>query len=137
MFNTDPTLCPSKMGPQAPAANLRPSSAADIARVQVQTNKFFSLEMPDPAKGIKSQRQTPSKRNKDEDEDDLPFLVGEKVRAKATSGAGAAAAANGAPSTPLPKAPTAGTAAGKVTIEEADDDQDVDSKLSHFPHPIP
>jgi hypothetical protein len=127
MFNTDSTLRPSKMGPQAPAANFKPppSATATTTRVQVQTNKFFSLEIPDLAKSKKSQ---PSKRNKEDDEDDLPFLVGEKVRTKASNGAGA-----GAPSTLLPKAPNAGTAAGEVTVEDADDEEDVKSKPVPFP----
>jgi hypothetical protein len=127
MFNTDSTLRPSKMGPQAPAANFKPPPSATVttARVQVQTNKFFSLEIPDLAKSKKSQ---PSKRNKEDDEDDLPFLVGEKVRTKASNGAGA-----GAPSTLLSKAPTVGTAAGEVTVEDADDEEDVKSKPVPFP----
>lgn len=132
MFNTDLTLRPSKLGPQAPAANLKPPSATVTARVQVQTNKFFSLEMPDPAKVKKVQPSTSSKRNKEEEEDDLPFLIGEKVYAKATNGAGTGAPAteNGTPSTPLPKAPAVRTTAKEVTVEEADDEGDVESKPS-------
>lgn len=127
VFNTDPTLRPSKLGPQAPAANLKPPSVTATARVQVQvqTNKFFSLEMPDPAKVKKLQPSTSSKRNKEEDEDDLPFLVGEKVYAKATNGAGAGA---GAPATEN-RAPDVSTTPEEVMVE-ADDEGDVESKPS-------
>ena len=131
MFDTDPTLRPSKMGPQAPAANLRPPSSTATTRMQLQTNKFSTLEMPDPAKGKKSQPSTPSKRTKEKEEDDLPVLVGEKILAKATPNAGGAATENGIPSTPPPKAPIARTAAGEVMIEEADDEEDVESKPPH------
>ena len=103
--------------------------------MQPQTNKVFALEMPDPAKGKRLQPSTPSKRNKEKEEDDLPFLVGEKVRAKATHSVGAAVTESRTPSTPLPKAPTARTAAGEVTVEEADDEGDVESKPPHFLHP--
>jgi hypothetical protein len=119
------------MGPQPPAANLIPPYVTATARVQVQTNKFFSPEMSDPGMGKRSEPSAPNKRSKAEDEDDLPFLVGEKVRAKATDGASAALTAEGAPPTPLTKAPTARTAAGKVTIEVADDEGDVKSKSSY------
>jgi len=122
MFNTDPTLRPSKMGPQAPAANLRPPSTTVTARAQVQTNKFFPLEMPDPAR-IKQQPAIPSKKTKEEDEDGLPVLVGET-----------AGTANGAPATPFPKAPTVKTTTGTVTIEEAEDDDNDESELSLFSH---
>ena len=137
MFDTDPMLRPSKMGPQAPAANLRPPSSTAPTRMQLQTNKFFTLEMPDPAKlkGKKLQPSTPSKRNKEKEEDDLPSLVGEKVLAKATHSVGAVATENCTPSTPLPEAPIVRTAAGEVTIEEADDEGDVESKPPHFLHP--
>ena len=128
MFDTDPTLRPSKMGPQAPAANLRPPSVTTTARMQPQTNKFFTPEMPNPVKDKKLQPSTPSKRNKEKEEDDLPFLVGENVRAKATHSAGAAATENCTGSTPPPKAPIARTATGEVTVEEADDEEDVESK---------
>ena len=135
MFDTDPTLRPSRMGPQAPAAGHRPPSATVTARMRPQTNKFHAPEMPDPAMNKKSQPLTPSKRNKEKEEDDLPLLVGVEVRAEAADKAGAAAAENCTPSTPLPKAPTAPTAAGKVPIPEADGDEDVESKPSRFLHP--
>jgi len=132
MFTTDSTLRPSKMGPQAPAgSNLKSPSATRTARVQVQTNKFFPLEIPELAKSKKSQPSTSSRRKKEEDEDDLPFLVGEKVRAKAKNGVGATGATgagNGPPSTPLPKALTV------VVCDEADDEEDVKSKPSDPPH---
>ena len=135
MFDTDPTLRPSKMGPQAPAANLRPPPSTATTRMQLQTNKFFTPEMPDPAKDKKSQPSTPSKKIKEKEEDDLPCLVGEKDHAKATHSAGAAATENCTPSTPLPEAPIVKTAAGEVTVEEADDEGDVESKPLHFLHP--
>jgi hypothetical protein len=144
MFNTDPTLRPARMGPQqAPAADLRPPSATAtaMARTNVQTNKFFPLEIPDPAK-VKQQQPPPpstsSKKSEVEDVDDLPFLVGEKekVRVKATDATDTTArAVNDAPSAPPAKAPTvtARTAAGKVTIKEVEDEGDVESEPHHFP----
>ena len=135
MFDTDPTLRPSKMGPQAPAAGHRPPPATATARMQLQTNKFYAPGMPDLGMGKKPQPLTPSKRNKEQEEDDLPLLVGEKVHAKEVNNAGAAATENAAPSTPLPKAPTAPTAGGEVTVLEADGEEDVESKSSRFLHP--
>jgi hypothetical protein len=143
MFNTDPTLRPARMGPQqAPTADLRPPSATAtaMARTNVQTNKFFPLEIPDPAK-VKQQQPPPpstsSKKSEVEDVDDLPFLVGEKekVRVKATDGADATSpAVDDAPSAPSTKAPTvtARTAAGKVTVKEVEDEDDVESEPHHF-----
>lgn len=133
MFNTDPTLCPSKMGPQAPTANHRPPSATATASAHVQTNKFFPREMPDPAKVKKQQGSTPSKKTMEDDQDDLPLLVGEEARIDATNAADAGTTASDAPSTPLPTAPTV---TGKVMIEEVEDDGDVESASSHLSYPL-
>lgn len=120
------------MGPQAPVSNPIPPSATVTARRQVQTNKFFSLDAPVPARVEKQPPPAPSKKTKGEDEDDLPLLVGEKVSAKTTSGA--VGTTNLAPATPLPKTPTVKTATGTVTIEDADEEDNVESESSLLSH---
>src|SRR5258708_37872371 len=116
------------MGPQAPAANSSPP-----AKAQIQTNKFIPPETPNLSRVKKQSSTSSSKETREEDDDDLPSLVCEKVRVKATIGA---SATDGTPSTPLPKMPPVKTAAGKFTVEEAEDEDTIESKPSHFSQPI-